>query len=123
MHEDCELDDHSATNFQQPADSQNSRQCHSEVHDASVTGSGESRTSNREFKILYLFSGPKRGLDSVESFCKKYDMTCECIDIEYNPEHDLLCQDVWNALLRRIDDFDAYLLSPPCSSFTMARSG
>ena len=50
-------------------------------------------------------------------------MMCKCIDLEYDPKHDLLSQDFWNEVLDELDEYDAYLLSPPCSSFTMARTG
>ena len=76
-----------------------------------------------EFKVLYLFSGPKKTAGGFEDYCRELGFSCGCNDIEYDPNHDLLCQDFWNEVLERLDDYDAYLLSPPCSSFTMARTG
>lgn len=51
----------------------------------------------KEFRILYLFSGPPRKTDGFEKFCGDLGMHCTCIDIEYNPEHDLLDQDFWES--------------------------
>ena len=76
-----------------------------------------------EFKVLYLFIGPKKTAGGFEDYCRELGVSCECIDIGYGPNHDLLCQDFGNELLERLDDYDAYLLSPPCSSFSMARTG
>jgi len=76
----------------------------------------------KEFKILYLFSGPPRKTDGFEKFCRDLGMRCTCIDIEYNLEHDLLDQDFWERLELDLDNYDAFLLSPPCSTFTPARS-
>eukprot|EP00435_Cladocopium_sp_Y103_P067260 s724_g29.t1 len=86
------------------------------------TGSAN-ETPQNEFRILYLFSGPKRSTGGFEVYCKNLGMTCRCIDVEYDPKHDLLCQDFWGELHKELDQYDAYLLSPPCSSFTMARTG
>ena len=60
---------------------------------------------------------------SFEAYCTELGMRCDCVDIEYNPDHDLLCQDFWNKLFEEMPTYDAYLLSPPCSTFTMARTG
>lgn len=73
-------------------------------------------------RILYLFSGPHRPQDGFEAFCKQLGVTCDCIDIEYDESHDLLDEDFWTRLERRLDDYDGYLISPPCSTFTAARS-
>eukprot|EP00435_Cladocopium_sp_Y103_P060722 s646_g22.t1 len=76
-----------------------------------------------QFRVLYLFSGPKREEDGFEKFCNELGMECTCIDIEYNDRHDLLCQDFWESLQNDLDSYDAYLMSPPCSTFSMARRG
>lgn len=76
----------------------------------------------KEFRILYLFSGPPRKTDGFEKFCGDLGMHCTCMDIEYNPEHDLLDQDFWESLEPDLENYDGFLLSPPCSTFTPARS-
>lgn len=76
----------------------------------------------KEFRILYLFSGPPRKTDGFEKFCGDLGMHCTCIDIEYNPEHDLLDQDFWESLESDLENYDGFLLSPPCSTFTPARA-
>ena len=35
--------------------------------------------------------------------------------------HNLLDQDSWNRLEQKLDAYDGYLMSPPCSTFTAAR--
>lgn len=74
------------------------------------------------FKILYLFGGPYRPSDGFEKFCQQLGSQCEQVDIEFNPDHDLTSQSFWDHLSARLDDFDAYLISPPCSTFTAARN-
>eukprot|EP00435_Cladocopium_sp_Y103_P032334 s1069_g8.t1 len=76
-----------------------------------------------QFRVLYLFSGPVRLQDGFERFCRDLGMKCTCIDVEYDVNHDLLSQDVWEALEGELDNYDAFLMSPPCCTFSMARTG
>lgn len=53
-------------------------------------------------------------------------MQCTNIDTELEPlRHDLVDQTVFDSLRRRINqrEFDAILMSPPCSTFSAARTG
>ena len=105
-------------------ESQNSSKCDREMIAATTTMVAQPMTNDKsEFKFLYLFSGPKKQAGGFENHCMNLGIKCRCIDVEYDPAHDLLCQDFWNEIENEVDDYDAYLLSPPCSTFTMARTG
>ena len=86
------------------------------------TAGATAACGKHRFKVLYLFSGPWRPTDGFESHCRNLGMDCTCIDIEYNDAHDLLDQNFWEELEGRLDEFDAYLITPPCCTFTAARS-
>jgi hypothetical protein len=49
-------------------------------------------------RILYLYSGPQRDADGFSTFCKANDLQCDYIDKEFNADHDLLDQQVWDEL-------------------------
>lgn len=49
-------------------------------------------------------------------------MDCDYVDIEYNEDHNLLDEDFWNSVESRLHLYDGYFISPPCSTFTAARS-
>ena len=74
-------------------------------------------------KLLYLYSGPERS-DSLAAHIRKFGWQCEEVDIEAHNSRDLLDCDVWQALLDRIEagEFDAIFASPPCGTFSAARS-
>ena len=76
-----------------------------------------------QFAVLYLYSGPVRKLDGLSKYCSSLGMRCTCIDVEFDKRHDLLDQDFWESLESTLHEYDAFMMSPPCSSFTMARSG
>ena len=73
--------------------------------------------------VLYLFSGPLRPDDGLEKFLEDHKLRCACVDREVNELHDLLDQSTWEEWLKRLTEFDAFMLSPPCSTFTPARGG
>eukprot|EP00435_Cladocopium_sp_Y103_P033053 s1409_g8.t1 len=123
MHGGGTTDDLTYSGSEQDECSRNSAQCVDGVSVDCNTDMHKAGMPQTEFKILYLFSGPKRSTGGFEFYCTSLGMTCRCIDIEYDPKHNLLCQDFWEGLLRELDQYDAYLMSPPCSSFTMARTG
>ena len=102
---------------------QNSGKCESTVMEPLMNRVGGSVSQTVQFHVLYLFSGPERCQDGFQKFCSDLGMKCTCLDIEYNPKHDLLCQDVWEDVQTEMDRYDAYLMSPPCSTFSMARTG
>ena len=85
-----------------------------------IEGSVDDRV---QYRVLYLFSGPRRPGDGFEQACMELGMKCTCVDVEYNPKQDLLCQDYWESLQNEMDQYDAYLMSPPCCTFSIARSG
>ena len=72
-------------------------------------------------KVLYLFSGPERHHDGVQSWLGKLGITCKCMDTEISADHNLLDQSVWDNLLKVLDEYEARLLSPPCGTFSAAR--
>ena len=84
------------------------------VRDANVIGVGASR-------ILYLFSGPHRPYDGLAAFAQQLGSDCVCVDKEFDDDHDLLDQAFWEKCME--DEYEAYLASPPCSTFTPARRG
>ena len=72
-------------------------------------------------KVLYLFSGPARHQDGVQSCLEALGIPCKCMDTEISPDHNLLDQSVWDELWKVLDDYEARLLSPPCGTFSAAR--
>ena len=78
----------------------------------------------RKRKLLYLFSGSPRE-DSIGYFLSTMNWDCEDIDIEAHDASDLLDVDVWDALWSRVvaGEFDAGFASPPCCTFSTARTG
>lgn len=78
--------------------------------------------SGLERKVLYLYSGPSRNEDGFGTYCLKNSLKCDYVDKEYNDAHDVLDQHTWETVFARVPSYDAYLLSPPCSTFTAARN-
>ena len=74
-------------------------------------------------RLLYLYSGPNRP-DSVQHFAERLGWEVTNADIEACPSMDLLDADVWEELLSKVesDYYDAALASPPCGTFSAARS-
>ena len=72
-------------------------------------------------KMLYLFSGPVRVEDGFSTFCKANGFDCDYMDKEIDDSHDLIDQQIWEGVLAELPNYDAYLTSPPCSTFTAAR--
>ena len=75
-------------------------------------------------RILYLCSGLERPGDF--SHCSsQLGIVVTCIDTELDAEsHDLVEQSNFERIHKQVidDEFDAVLSSPPCSTFSMARS-
>lgn len=115
--------DSTANNPSQSSHCSNSAQCDTGGDEVHSDRGPQATPGTFEFKFLYLFSGPKKSSGGVENFCMERGVRCTCIDIEYDSEHNLLDQDFADKLMAELDEYDAFLLSPPCSSFTMARSG
>ena len=76
----------------------------------------------RPVRILYLFAGPRRPGDFGEA-CEELGAEAICYDKETG--QDLLDDVLWDEVTGRIDgdDADGGLMSPPCSTFSEARSG
>ena len=74
-------------------------------------------------RLLYLYSGPSRP-DSVKHFAEGLGWEVTEVDIEATPSMDLLDADVWDGLLTKVEAgyYDAALASPPCGTFSVARS-
>ena len=74
-------------------------------------------------RLVYLYSGPYR-TDSVARYLHELGWDCREVDIEAVSEDDLLDDDVWNSILGQIkgNEFDGLLASPPCGTFSAARS-
>ena len=81
------------------------------------------KPSSDRHRLLYLYSGPKRDEDGFSKYCKANDFECDYIDKEFNDDHDLLDQQVWDELYANLSRYHGYLMSPPCSTFTPARDG
>ena len=88
---------------------------------ASEQGPERVTARHRRVKLLYLYSGSHRPLDGFAKFCKELNADCDCIDIKLDKSHDLLSQDFWEELFHRLDEYEAFLLAPPCGTFTHAR--
>ena len=99
---------------------ENSEAEHTENSDNAGTGSAHN--DKRSYRILYLFSGPRRPTDGLEKFLHDEGVACECVDIEYDTSHDLRDNDFWSSIKSRLDEFDGFMLSPPCGTFTAARN-
>lgn len=67
--------------------------------------------------VLYLFSGPKRDADGLGAFCQANGFACRYADKEFDVNDDLVDQQVWETLSATLDNYCAYMLSPPCSTF------
>ena len=75
--------------------------------------------------MLYLFSGKPRPGDMTECLHHQaggYKLRITCVDIQRKPRIDLAKTTERQKLLARIraQEFDAILLSPPCSTFSRA---
>eukprot|EP00435_Cladocopium_sp_Y103_P050888 s1251_g15.t1 len=80
-------------------------------------------TAGDRIRILYLYSGPPRPDDGLGLYAKELGADCTYVDKEFDQKHDLLDQTFWEDLKKDFGNYDSTLLSPPCSSFTPARSG
>eukprot|EP00435_Cladocopium_sp_Y103_P022058 s1576_g5.t1 len=74
-------------------------------------------------RTMYLYSGPSRPDDGLAKFVQELGAECVCVDKEFNNDHDLLNQNFWEECKENFDDYDSFLASPPCSTFTPARRG
>ena len=92
------------------------------VRAAQNTVNEERGTTSAGGKVLYLYSGPRRDADGFSTFCKENSMLCDYIDKEIDECHDMLDQQVWDGLDAKLPEYDGYLMSPPCSTFTSARN-
>ena len=70
-----------------------------------------------------MYSGPLRKVGGFGSFCESNDIACDYVDKEYNDAHDLLDQQTWEDIEATLPQYDGFLMSPPCSTFTPARNG
>ena len=78
--------------------------------------------SEAESKVLYLYSGPIKDKGGFASLCKQRSLNCSCIAKEIDDSHDLTDQQIWEDLLNTFHGIEAFLMSPPCSTFTAARN-
>ena len=78
--------------------------------------------SNRT-RILYLFAGPPREWDAPQ-LCEFMGCTIRALDLERSEAHDLADDTRWDSVVHDLKNrkFDAVLMSPPCSTFSAARS-
>eukprot|EP00435_Cladocopium_sp_Y103_P048483 s2113_g14.t1 len=80
-------------------------------------------TDTTGIRTLYLYSGPCRPDDGLAKFVQELGSECVCVDKEFNNDHDLLNQNFWEECEEDFDNYDSFLASPPCSTFTPARRG
>ena len=90
---------------------QNAGKCESTVMEPLMNSVGGSVRQTVQFHRLYLFSRPERSRSGFQKFCSELGQERTCLDIEYSPEHDLLCQDVWEAVQADMGRYDAYSLT------------
>ena len=81
--------------------------------------------SERAISVLYLFAGKPRQGDMTQCLQQQamgYKIRMTCVDIQRRPSVDLAKSKERQKLLARIraQEFDAILLSPPCSTFSRA---
>ena len=84
------------------------------------TNENSQQKSDKAGRILYLFSGPKRDVDGFGKFCEANGFACTYVDKEFDGA-DLVDLQTWQDLEATLPNYDGYLLSPPCSTFTPAR--
>ena len=82
---------------------------------------GVTESMKQRGKVLYLFSGPTRHRDGVETFLRAEGIQCKCLDTEISLDHDLLDQANWDSVWKDLDEYEGRLLSPPCGTFSAAR--
>ena len=63
-----------------------------------------------------MYSGPRRPSDGLGTFLKDHGVETTYVDKEFTEMHDLLDQDVWERIEKTLDEFDGYVMSPPCST-------
>ena len=75
-------------------------------------------------KIMYLFSGKCGRAGGFDAEVRKLGLDVELIDVEICETHDLCDDVVFEKLRSRLlaGEFAAVLMSPPCSTFSRARS-
>ena len=82
--------------------------------------------SEQAISVLYLFAGKPRQGDMTQCLQQQatgYKLRVTCVDIQRRPTVDLAKSKERQKLLARIraQEFDAILLSPPCSTFRERR--
>ena len=78
----------------------------------------------RKLKLLFLFSGPVRGDDSLEAYVGELGGEMVCIDTLRDPvRHNLADEFVVNRYMSEIEAgmYDGGALSPPCGTFSGVR--
>ena len=80
------------------------------------------------FSVLYLFAGPERKTDigsCLRAICKGKRIPINIFELDLcrDPAHDLSNPALWTDILQRLQaaEFDAIILSPPCSSWSRAQ--
>ena len=75
-------------------------------------------------RVLYLYSGPERKLDAV-ALGERLGLTVDAVDILRHDSHDIADQLIWESIVSSFESghYHGLLLSPPCSTFSIARSG
>ena len=81
--------------------------------------------TKKAISVLYLFAGrPRQGdmTDCLQQLANGYKIRMTCVDIQRKPSVDLANSKERQKLLARIraKEFNAILLSPPCSTFSRA---
>ena len=81
--------------------------------------------TEKALSVLYLFAGrPRQGdmTDCLHQLANGYKIRMTCVDIQRRPSVDLARSKEREKLLAgiRAKEFEAILLSPPCSTFSRA---
>ena len=81
----------------------------------------------RRFRVLYLFSGAPRKSDvrsCIQQLCIAKGVELEMVEVDLilGDGHDLNDDEKWEEIAKRIKqgDFDAIIMSPPCSTWSRA---
>jgi len=95
-----------------------------EAFDLATRGATATARSSR--RVLLLFSGPYNRPDSLAFYLKHHGLDPELVDncvSGGNPAHDLLDDDFYHSLLRRVraGEFCCIFAAPPCSTFSVSR--
>ena len=114
---------HAKATLEQPDSRADAPTMPGNLMEAQGSSSKQLKRPAKTLHVLYLYSGPHRPTDGLQVHLATKGFECTCVDTEINPNHDLLDQIYWESVLASLDNYDAFVLSPPSSTFSKARRG